>query len=57
MQSVFAVRGEEAVRLEVATGIRNGDFVEILGGLDAGDRIIISDTEELERVSSFKLTE
>jgi len=57
MQSVFAIRGEEAVRLEVATGIRNGDFVEILGGLDAGDRIIISDTEELERVSSFKLTE
>ncbi|WP_273447144.1 efflux RND transporter periplasmic adaptor subunit [Neolewinella agarilytica] len=57
MQSVFAIRGEEAVRLEVATGIRNGDFVEILGGLEAGDRIIISDTEELERVSSFKLTE
>lgn len=57
IQSVFAIRGEEAVRLEVATGIRNGDFVEILGGLDSGDRIIISDTEELERVSSFKLTE
>jgi len=57
VQSVFAIRGQEAVRLEIKTGIRNGDFVEILGGLDAGDRIIISDTEELERVSSFKLTE
>ncbi|NJC26060.1 efflux RND transporter periplasmic adaptor subunit [Neolewinella antarctica] len=56
-QSVFVVRGEEATRMEVGTGLRNGDFVEITGGLAVGDRIIISDTEELERVSAFKITE
>jgi HlyD family secretion protein len=37
--------------------MRNGDFVEITSGLRAGDRIIISDSEELERVTSFKLDE
>ena len=56
-QSVFVLRGEEAVRTEVRTGSRNGDFVEIAEGLAVGDRIVISDTEELERVSRFKLTE
>lgn len=54
-QSVFVVRGNEVVRTEVGTGIRNGDYVEITSGLQAGDRVVISDTEELERMSSFKL--
>ena len=57
MQSVFVVRGGEAVRTEVQTGIRNGDFVEIVSGLRAGDKIIISDTEEFERMSTLQLTE
>ena len=57
LQSVFVVNGEEATRREVGVGMRNGDFVEITGGLTAGDRIIISDSEELERVTAFKLEE
>ena len=57
LQSVFVVNGEEATRREVGVGMRNGDFVEITGGLAAGDRIIISDSEELERVTAFKLEE
>ncbi|MBC6996265.1 efflux RND transporter periplasmic adaptor subunit [Neolewinella lacunae] len=56
-QSIFVLRGEEAVRTEVSTGLRNGDFVEITGGLEPGDRIIISATEDLERVSAFKINE
>ncbi|OAV42673.1 efflux RND transporter periplasmic adaptor subunit [Lewinella sp. 4G2] len=56
-QSVFVVRGNEATRVEVGTGMRNGDFVEITSGLRVGDRIIISDTEELERVSAFTINE
>ncbi len=56
-QSIFVVNGEEAVRRNVRTGLRNGDFVEVTDGLQAGDRIVISDTEELERVSRFKITE
>ncbi|WP_420458674.1 efflux RND transporter periplasmic adaptor subunit [Neolewinella sp.] len=57
LQSVFVVNGEEATRREVGVGMRNGDFVEITSGLTAGDRIIISDSEELERVTAFKLEE
>ena len=56
-QSVFVVRDGVATRTEVGLGMRNGDFVEITGGLRAGDRIIISASDELERVTSFKLEE
>jgi HlyD family secretion protein len=56
-QSVFVVDDRTATRTEVGVGMRNGDFVEITSGLRAGDRIIISDSEELERVTSFKLEE
>lgn len=55
-QSVFVVRGSEAIRTEIRTGIRNGDYVEIEGGLKAGDKIVISDTEEYERMSSLQLS-
>lgn len=57
LQSIFMVRDGEAIRKEVGTGLRNGDFVEVTSGIKAGDRVIISDTEELERVSAFKLEE
>lgn len=54
-QSVFVVRGSEAIRTEVTTGLRNGDHVEIVSGLQAGDKIVISDTEEYERMSALQL--
>ena len=56
-QSVFVINGNEAIRREVDLGIRNGDYVQITGGLQTGDRIIISDPETLENVTSFKLEE
>lgn len=55
-QSVFVVRGNEAIRTEIRAGLRNGDYVEIEGGLKAGDKIVISDTEEYERMSSLQLS-
>ena len=57
LQSIFVVDDGVATRTDIGVGIRNGDFVEITSGLKSGDKIIISDTEELERVSSFKLAE
>jgi HlyD family secretion protein len=54
-QSVFVVRGEAAVRTEITTGLRNGDFVEIISGLQAGDRIVISDTEEYDRLTALQI--
>lgn len=56
-QSLFVVRGGEAVRVSVGVGKRNGDFVEITSGLEAGDRIIISDAEEYERLTTLQLTD
>ena len=56
-QSLFVVSDGVATRRDVGIGMRNGDFVEITGGLQAGERVIISDSEELERVTSFKLEE
>ncbi len=57
MQSVFVVNNGEANRRDIGVGMRNGDFVEITSGLNAGERIIISDSEDLERVTAFKLEE
>ncbi len=57
VQSLFVVRGTEAIRIDVGTGMRNGDFVEITSGLKAGDKIVISDTEEYERMSKLQLSE
>jgi len=57
MQSIFVVRDNEVVRTQVGTGLRNGDFVEITSGLIAGDRIVISDMEDFERMNSFQLKE
>ncbi len=57
MQSVFVVHDGEAVRRDVGLGLRNGDFVEVTSGLQPGDRIIISDSKDLERVTAFKLEE
>ena len=57
LQSLFVVNDGIATRREVGVGMRNGDYVEITSGLQPGDRVIISDSEELERVTSFKLEE
>lgn len=54
-QSIFVLRDGEAVRTSVGIGQRNGDFVEITGGLETGDRIIISDTEEFEAMERLQL--
>lgn len=54
-QSIFVVNGQEAYRRDVSIGLRNGDFVEIVDGLKAGDRIIISDTEDYETMNRFSL--
>ena len=56
-QSLFVVQGQEARRREVGLGLRNGDYVEVTHGLRAGERVIISETEEMERVTIFKLAE
>ncbi|MEM1356960.1 MAG: HlyD family efflux transporter periplasmic adaptor subunit [Bacteroidota bacterium] len=56
-QSVFVVRGEQAIRTEIGLGLRNGDYVEITNGLREGDRVVISDTEEYDRLTALQLND
>jgi RND family efflux transporter MFP subunit len=37
---VFVVRGERAERRAVKTGANDGDLIEVVSGLDAGDRVV-----------------
>ncbi len=55
-QPLFVVRGDRAVRVEVGIGLRNGDYVELTdGGLQPGDRVIISDMRNYEHLSSIDI--
>ncbi len=46
--SVFIIREDEAVRVEIKTGASNFEYVEIISGLSYGEEVIISDlTNEL----------
>jgi HlyD family secretion protein len=48
-QDIYVVRGEKAVRIPVTTGLIGTDYIEIVSGLNAGDRVIISDTSPFRR--------
>ncbi|MEL6274666.1 MAG: HlyD family efflux transporter periplasmic adaptor subunit [Bacteroidota bacterium] len=54
-QEIFVIRDQEAIRTEVTLGLRSSDFIEITSGLEAGDRIIISDTRDYENINRFSL--
>ncbi len=47
--------GGRAVRTQVGLGMRNGEYIEITSGVRAGDRVIVSDTQDFEHLSSFTL--
>ncbi len=55
-QEVYVVRDQEAIATEVRLGMRSGDFIEIEGAdIQAGDRIIISDTKDFLERKRIKL--
>lgn len=52
-QNVFVLKDDQAVRRKVKVGESNSDYIEILSGIQAGERVIISDMQEfihLEKV-------
>lgn len=55
--AVFVVRGNEAVKTVVQLGASGADYIEIVGGLSAGDEIVISDTKEFEHLKEFRITQ
>jgi HlyD family secretion protein len=55
-QDIYVVRGDQAHKLDVRTGISNGEYIELLTDeLIAGDRIIISDMSEYEHLDVIQL--
>jgi HlyD family secretion protein len=55
-QDIYLVRGDKAHKLDVRTGISNGEYIELLTDeLKAGDRIIISDMSEYEHLDVIQL--
>jgi HlyD family secretion protein len=38
---VYVLSNDEAVRREITSGIKNSDFIQVLSGLDVGEKVII----------------
>ncbi len=45
---VFVISGDRLVSREVKTGDRLGDRIEIVGGVKAGESVVVSDVEKLD---------
>jgi HlyD family secretion protein len=53
----YAVRDDIAVRTKIVTGASSVSEIEIIEGLSPGDRIIVSNLSELERVETVRLAD
>ena len=51
---VFTAVGGKAVRVEVVTGRRYGDKIEILSGLEGGERVVVEGAISLRMGASIK---
>ena len=38
---VYVLNNDKAIRREITTGIKNSDFIQVLSGLDVGEKVII----------------
>jgi len=52
---VLDADGKTASRRPIRTGRRNGTQIEVLGGLAAGDKVILSDYAELDRIDRIRI--
>lgn len=55
-QYVFKVEGNTARRVRISKGLISSDYFEIESGLSAGDKIIISETEDFDHMDAFEIT-
>ncbi|MBX3146109.1 MAG: efflux RND transporter periplasmic adaptor subunit [Gemmatimonadales bacterium] len=54
---VWVVKGEQPEQREVTLGVRTPGFVEILSGIDPGDRVVVGGAERLTPQSALIVTE
>jgi HlyD family secretion protein len=56
-QKLFVVKGNEAIGRQVAIGINNSDYIELLGDIKEGEQIIVSDMKDYKHLEILKLSE
>ncbi|WP_288880144.1 efflux RND transporter periplasmic adaptor subunit [Pedobacter panaciterrae] len=54
-QKVFVIEGDHAVSRQVKVGESNSDYVEILSGLKAGEKVITSEMQDFIHLSKVKI--
>jgi len=50
--TVYAIRGDQLTPLSVQTGISDGRYTEVLGGLTAGERVVVEDKQPEQKPAS-----
>ena len=55
-RSAYLVDGSSAVRTPIQTGAASLDAVEIVSGLKAGDRIVVSGTDQFDNADRVRLS-
>ncbi|TRX72362.1 efflux RND transporter periplasmic adaptor subunit [Carboxylicivirga sp. M1479] len=55
VQHVYVVNGDSAEQTELTLGLVTDDFIEIKGGLKAGDEVVISTVSTIENTSSVSI--
>ena len=51
---MFVVRGDKVAQIPVQTGAKLGDLIEVLGGAQAGDKVVLRPAEKLKDGASIK---
>jgi HlyD family secretion protein len=54
-RQVYVIDGDRAVRKPVRFGLRGPQQIEVVGGLAAGDRIIVSDVQSWQGLSQIRI--
>jgi len=55
-QYIYKVNGNTVKKTRITKGLVSSDFFEIVDGLNAGDEIIISETEDFDHMDEFDLS-
>lgn len=54
-QYVYKVVGDQATKTRITKGLVSSDYFEIVDGLDEGDRVVISETEDFDHMKTFTI--
>lgn len=52
-QFLYKVKGNQATKVRVTKGLVSSEYFEITAGLNAGDKVIVSETEDFDHMDTF----